>query len=63
MDDRPTPDVVSELLDRARAAMAAQPGDTELRQAYDQLVADRTNGESTTSAAQRLLAALDGTPD
>lgn len=63
MDDRPTPDVVSELLDRARAAMAAQPGDAELRQAYDQLVADRTNGESTTSAAERLLAALDRTPD
>lgn len=63
MDARPDPDVVATTVARARDALASGRGGGRLEAALEQLVADRTNGESGDAAHQRVLDELDGVND
>jgi hypothetical protein len=58
-DVRPGDDAVVELERTARQLLDAGCADTELRLALEELVADRTNGESLEPACARLSVAIE----
>lgn len=58
-EEHPSPEAVAAVVQRARDALAAGLGGTSLQSAVDQLVADRTNGETVDAAYGRVLDELD----